>query len=44
MNAAIAYSLSRGERSDASASAIAASITSQRSRNSVSRISSLEEK
>ena len=29
---------------DASASAIAASITSQRSRNSVSRISSLEEK
>jgi len=44
MNAAIACSFSRGERSDRSISAIAASIRPQRSRNSVSRISSLEEK
>ena len=44
MNPAIVSSLSSGGRSDPSASAMASSITSQRSRNSVSRICSLEEK
>jgi hypothetical protein len=44
MKPAIARSLARGEGSLRSACSIAASIVAQRSRNSVSRISSLEEK
>ena len=44
MNPAIVSSFPSGARSEASASAMAASMTSQRSRNSVSRICSLEEK
>ena len=44
MNEATAYSFSRGASGEASASAIAATITSQRSRKSVSRIASLDAK
>ena len=44
MNAAIAYSFSRGGIVRESTSAIAANITSQRSRKIVSSTSSLEEK